>query len=130
MIQDFISLDQVDKITRDANGLIGTDRDVLKNMLLTTLFIEDKFMMVDIEGEIKAFMFATVEILDGEHVAFIHICYSKKSGAVDEMLRHLNKWASKRGIKRIIFMTKRNPRAFEKRYGFNDIYTVMEKKVG
>lgn len=68
------------------------------------------------EGKPVGFMFANVQQLDGENCAFIQACFSKKKGNVQVMLDKLISWSKEIGIKRMVFMSKRNPKAWQRKY--------------
>lgn len=129
MIQKVNSSKEIEMIILDAIHIAGIDVEVLKKMISDSL-LENKFIIADIDnGQMKAFMFATVESLDGQEVCFIQACHSVKNGSVQVMLDKCIEWSKKLGLEKIIFMTKRNPRAWERKYKFNEIYHVMAREI-
>jgi hypothetical protein len=91
---------------------------------------QDAFIVSDIENDqTVGFMFATKEWFDGREVAFIQICYSYRNGGVDNMLDLLREWMINHRLTEMVFMTKRNPLAYQRRYKFNPVYTVMRKEI-
>lgn len=129
MIQNVNTFKDIEMIVNNAIQIDGLDVDVLKQMIIDSS-LERKFVMADInDGQMKAFMFATVENLDGQDVCFIQACHSVKDGSVQVMLDKCIAWANEQGLKRIVFLTKRNPEAWERKYKFNEIYHVMAREI-
>jgi len=128
MIMNVDDINIIKKAVNGADIIEGVSRETLFSMILDSLGLDNRFIMVDVEGnDIVGFMFATIEWFDGKNVVFIQSCYSKKDGNVQVMLDKCIDWAKKYGLNKIIFMSKRNPEAWSRKYGFNNIYTVMEK---
>jgi len=125
-----LDLNVIEVITESSENIEGMTKEALKMMLIRNMCSNDKFVMYEIEGgKLKAFMFATIEGLDGQLVAFIQACYSEKEGSVQVMLDKLINWSVDRGIKKLMFMTKRNPKGFERKYKFNQTYTVLQREI-
>lgn len=130
MVQNVLDIETIDKIVNSSSKIEGLDRNTLKRMILGSLFNDQKFMMADIEdGQMRAFLFATIEVLDGEDVCFIQACNSDKAGSVQIILDKLIAWCVGLGLKRMVFMTKRNPLAWERKYKFSRKYHVMERVI-
>lgn len=129
MIKSVNDSKTIEMIIVNAVKIAGIDVEVLRKMILDSLQ-ERKFIIADInDGQMKAFMFATVENLDGQDVCFIQACHSVKDGSVQVMLDKCIGWSKNLGLEKIVFMTKRNPRAWERKYKFNEIYHVMARKI-
>lgn len=123
-------METVELIVRGAIKIVGTDRNVLKRMILGSLLDEHKFIMADIDdGKLRAYMFATIENLNGEDVCFIQSCYSDKAGVVQKMLDKCIKWCNGLDIHRMVFMTQRSPRAWSRKYKFSLKSYVMEREI-
>lgn len=130
MITTDLDIDTVDLIINSSGNIEGFNRFTLKQMILGNAFNDRKFLIVDVDkGELQAFTFATVETLDGEDVCFCQAHYSKKSGVTQIMLDKLISWSKGLGLKRIVFMTRRNPKAWERKYKFTRKYFLMEKEI-
>lgn len=98
--------------------------------MIESLYESHRFMMADMDRTVcKGFMYATVEQFDGENSAFIQACYSEEDGNVQNMLDKLIVWAKKLNLRKLVFMTKRNPDAWHRKYKFNPIYTVMQREL-
>ena len=82
-----------------------------------------------VNDKMVAFMFATEEEFDGQRTAFIQVCFSDKKGSVSKFLDLLKDWMNLKEIKHMVFMTKRNADAYERKYGFKEIYKVMHKEI-
>ena len=121
-------MDIIKKAIDKASIIEGVSRETLFGMVVDSIGKENKFIMIDVENEeVLGFMFATIEWFDGRNVCFIQACYSVKDGNVQIMLDKCIEWTKKFGLNRIVFMSKRNQEAWNRKYGFNNIYTVMEK---
>ncbi len=108
----------------------GISRETLLQMVMDSIGANNRFIITDVEdGDIAGFMFATIEWFDGSNVAFIQACYSKKDGNVQVMLDKCMDWARGLGLSRIIFMSKRNPEAWNRKYKFDNLYTVMGRNL-
>lgn len=132
MIQTETELDlrAIDVIINSSGMIEGLDRETLKKMILGSLFNDKKFIITDIENDkLRAFTFATVETLDGEDVCFVQAHHSNKQGMTQIMLDKLISWSKGLGLKRIVFMTKRHPKAWERKYQFTRKYYLMERAI-
>lgn len=130
MIIPVLTLEDINQVINNAGDIIDLDRNELKRMVLGSMFNDEKFIMADVdEGKMKAFLFATIEVLNGEDVCYIQSCSSKKQGSVQEMLDKLIVWAKQRGLKRLVFMTQRNPLAWQRKYKFNQTSFVMQREI-
>ncbi len=130
MIIDVDDLHMVEAIIKDVHIIVDIDREVLRKMIIGSFLEDHRFIVAEIEeGKPVGFMFANVQQLDGENCAFIQACFSKKKGNVQVMLDKLISWSKEIGIKRMVFMSKRNPKAWQRKYKFNPIYTVMTRGV-
>lgn len=116
-----------EEIIKNISDIDNMNVIALKEMLCDE---RDKFACSDYVGDkMVGFMFVTRETFDGNDSAFIQVCFSKRKGAVHQMLEELYKWMEERQIKKIYFMTNRNPIPFSIKYGFTPIYTVMYKEI-
>lgn len=130
MVTDVLNVEMIEQIMNNAGKIEGISRDTLKQMLMGALFNENKFIISDIDdGKIRAFLFATIEKLDGSDVCFIQACYSDKDGVVQMLLNQTIQWSKNLGLTKIVFMTKRNPKAWERKYKFSKSYSVMERVI-
>lgn len=130
MLTDMLDIELIEKVISTADNIEGLDRSALKVMMIRNLCTTKKFIMVDIDNDkVTSFMFATIESLDGQDVCFIQACASSKEGMVQVILDNLIKWSKNAGLKKVVFMTKRNPLAWERKYKFNKSYSVMERSI-
>jgi len=130
LIEQVTDVETVELVVRGAVKIVGIDRSVLKRMILGSMLDDQKFIMADREGEkLRAFMFATIENLNGEDVCFIQSCYSDKPEVVQKMLDKCIKWCHGLDIHRIVFMTQRSPRAWARKYKFKLKSYVMEREI-
>jgi len=108
--------------------------DELEKMLIggisspkAKIFVEEK------EEEIRGFLFATIEGFDGKDVCFVQVCairpVKEENYIVFELLTKTKLWAKENKLEYLYFITKRNPKAFERKYHFDYYGTVLRKKV-
>lgn len=130
MLAPVTEIETLDLIVNSSGMIEGLDRNALKDMIIGSMFNDHRFIMADIENKkLRAFIFATIETLDGEDVCFVQACGSNKPGVVQVMLDKMISWSKELGLKRIVFMTKRSPRAWERKYKFSKKYYVMERAI-
>lgn len=130
MIIEVNDLHVVEAIVSQSDIIVDLDKEALRKMIIGSFLEEYKFIVADFENnKVVGFMFANVQQLDGENCAFIQACFSTRKGNVDVMLEKLIKWAKGLKIKRMVFMSKRNPKAWERKYKFKPIYTVMTRGI-
>ena len=71
-----------------------------------------------------------LEYAIADDVFWIHTAYSKVSHKFNKIIwKKVQKLAKKYGCDRIRFSTQRNPKTFQRLYGFNPIMTIMEYKL-
>jgi N-acetylglutamate synthase-like GNAT family acetyltransferase len=89
------------------------------------IFVEEK------EDEIRGFVFCSNEVFDGKDACFIQVCAIKplNENIGYELLHKVKMWAKDNKLEFMYFITKRNPKAFEKKYKFDYHGTVLRKKV-
>lgn len=85
----------------------------------------DMFVLVgeDREGSIWGVLIASYSLWNGQRVAQVHTCVTTR--AYKEGLLALQEWAKLKGIPKIIGFTTRNPRLFERKYGFKCLSHVI-----
>ena len=84
------------------------------------------------DEEIKGFIYSTIDFFDGERVAFIQATYiePKMNGVGKEMLADMRKWAELKDCAYLYMITKRDEtRAYERKYKFEQVGTVMRRSV-
>jgi len=91
----------------------------------TKIFVEEK------EDDIRGFMFVSIEGFDGQDACFVQVCAVKptEENIVFEMLHRVKLWAKEKNVEYIYFITKRSPKAFERKYHFKYYGTVLRKRV-
>lgn len=93
--------------------------------------VEDTLIVTDrVENKIRGIIITTIENIDNEDVAFIQLCVSNKKGNVNTMLDVVIDWAKNiQNVNKLYFMSKRNPKAWEKKYKFKEVYKVMKRSI-
>lgn len=132
MIQEIKESILLPQIVDLAELIPETPKEKFKDMLYNGIAHDDTVIIVDKkDSTIKAFLFATMENYQGEEVAFIQLCYIHPEAPASghEILNRLNIWAKKQGAKQLVFITKRKPRAYERKYHFEYAGKVLTKGV-
>ena len=124
----------VPKIMELAKVVPGTPIEYLEKMLLDA--IGDKLSAIyyhDKEGAVKGFIFASEETWESERVAFIQFCVvmpdSYENFICFELITKIRLWAKDRGIKTMIFSTKRNYKPFVRKYKFELTGYILKRPV-
>jgi len=108
--------------------------DVLEKMLLSGINDKDTVIYIDERnGEVRGCIFASKEKWNGEDVAFIQFCSVRPIGEENyicfELLTKVRVWAKDNDIQTLVFTTKRNPRLFERKYGFKYEGAILKRSV-
>lgn len=146
MIHTLQSPLEVNQILEMARDVVGAPIEVLEKKLLQGMIHENSNILVDTEkdGEMRGFIFATVEELDGDKAVFIHLCVVKPQNdpkknefnnrvnrqvLSHELLNRIEVWAKELGMKNMYFMTKRNPQVWERAFKFKLDYYLLKRVV-
>lgn len=124
----------VGKILDLAKVVPDTPINKLEKMLLSGINDKDSIIYIDDhDGEIRGFIYASQEFYQGEQVCFVQFCVVKPDKLGEyicfELLTKIRLWAKDRGIENLIFITKRNYKPFERKYGFNLDGYILKRKV-
>ena len=124
----------VSKIMALAKTIPDTPLDTLESMLLAG--ISDKDTAIYIEernGEVRGFIFCSKEVWQGKPVAFIQFAVVKPIPEEKyigfELLTKIKLWAKDNGLTDMVFVTKRNPKVFEKKYHFKLDGYILKREV-
>lgn len=114
--------------------VLETDPAALETVLIRSLGRKDAILYVDEkEGVLNGFILATVEEFEGADAAFIQSCVIKPDGneknVGHELLTRVRRWAAEQKVSDIYFMTRRNPKAFQRKYNFRYHSTVLKRRV-
>ena len=100
------------------------------------------WVRIDEKNEVVGHLVATVQVWDGENVAWVH--QAENDGTPldrafwDRGMSELRSWASTVNatlsrdttpVQRLLFSTPHDPRFFEKRAGFRVYRTLMERRI-
>jgi len=130
MIKRIKKLNHIEEIVKNAAIIREFDPQPFRKMMLDSFTRDDIYIGEErVKGELLSFMFATIENFDGENSAFIQVGFSKNGGHADLLLADLILWAKSNNLKTIFFMTKRNPKGFERKYNFKECYKVMKRSI-
>jgi len=122
------------KILSLAKAIDDMPIEKLEKMLVAAFTSKDARVYVDEkDNEVRGYIFGTIEQLDGEDCVFIQSCAIKPEEEERyvgfELLTKMKLWAKERGLHNLYMMTKRNQKAFEKKYHFEFAYSVLKKGV-
>ena len=125
----------IPKLLSLASRVEGTDLITLEKIIVNQIGREDARVFVyEKDREFRGFIFATVEVFEGEDSVFIQFCVVESSanepgGVCNELLSKVRKWADERGVRFLYFMTRRNPEGFKRRYKFRHYAKVTKSNV-
>jgi len=124
----------IPKLIELAKTVQDANHEALERMLVAGMGRKDSRLFVfEKEEKIKAFMFVTVEEVEGEDAAFIQFCVSipdaNERNVVNELLNRTRGWAGELGLRWIYFMTRRDPRAYARKYKFRHHKTIQRSQV-
>jgi N-acetylglutamate synthase-like GNAT family acetyltransferase len=123
----------IPRLIEMAHAVPDAPKDVLERQLARAISRPDAVVYVDdFKGEIRGFIYASIENFDGEDVCFVQFCVVKPeiaSYVCFELLGRVRVWANERGLKWIYTMTARNYKPFMKKYKFEFAYTVLKRRV-
>ena len=100
---------------------LENDPSVLEKELLESFQREDARIFVEQkDGNLRGFIFATIEVLEGAEAVFIQSCVVlpdvNEKSVCNELLARVRKWGAQLGMKDMYFMTRRSPDAFKRKY--------------
>lgn len=121
-----------------ARSLPDTPLDKLEEMMMGRVGGNRCKILVDMKKDlIRGFVFATIEVFDGEDAVFVQAASvdpfcrdeaDENQYLFDEFLGQVIKWARSKGLKNIYMATKRE-KAFRRRASFEYWSTIMRRKV-
>jgi hypothetical protein len=115
-----------------AEHLEGTPLAALEKMLLEGIRDPKSHIIIEKKNdEVRGFLYASIEGFRGELVAFIQSCYiSPKAPNIGfEILTSVRNWAKDNKIEKMVMITPRSWKGFERKYKFKAVSTVMTKEV-
>jgi len=121
----------VPKLVKLAETVPGTPLEDLKRFIYSPLNQPNTVAYMDWrEPEVSGFIYATVETFDGEKCVFIQFCVIKPCRDDKhigfELLTKVKTWAAEKGLNRIYFITRRNPKGFIHKYHFEMHGSVLK----
>jgi N-acetylglutamate synthase-like GNAT family acetyltransferase len=122
----------IPQILKLAENIPETPLEKLKDMLISSINdAQAKILIEKKDDDIRGFLFSTIENLDGERAAFIQCCYIKPEaeGIGHELLTRIRNWAKENNLQNIYMLTKRDYKAYEKKYHFKLSYYLLKRGV-
>lgn len=132
MIQQIDNALFINEILELAANIPDMQVKALEKMLIEGVTSKNaKILVQKIYGKIRSFIYASIVVFDGADVVFIQTCYCDPDDKYIgwEFMTKMREWAKERGIKRLVMMTKRNPKAWERRFHFKHEYNLMTRSV-
>lgn len=108
------------------------DNKTIKRIIIEYLQADEGILYAEEkDGEPTGFVFATPVYYEGEDVLFIQFSYIRRGNpnTGHEFMARLKKECQERGIKRMLFITKRKPDGFIRKYKFTLDGYVLSKEV-
>ena len=134
MISEITNPLLINRILELARIVPDTPIDKLKKMLIEGLTSKQAKIFIDEKnGEVRGFIFATVEQMEGEDCVFIQFCVIKPIKEERyigfELLLKIRLWVKDLGLKYIYTMTPRSSKPFIRKYGFKFYTNVLRLRV-
>ncbi len=110
----------------------GTPIEVMKRLLVGAVYDENSRVFVDKQdGVVKGFIYGSIERREGEPVVYVQFCVvlPTERYTCPELLSRMEAWARERKIKNIVFVTRRNWRAYARKYRFSFDGTILKRSV-
>lgn len=128
MLDRKITDDDIEKIKVLLHKHLPLQATNLEAFVYAEKVTKDIFILVDRNGiDIQGVLIAALAKWNGEAIAQIYatICTNGPANGLDI----LKAWAKERGAKKILAFTRRNPRAFERKFGFKCLSHVIGLEV-
>lgn len=124
----------INQLEAMAKTVPGAPVQALRDMLVNSIGRKDARVFVDEkDGKVNGFIFATVEEIDGRDSIFIQFCVVKPNpnepNTCNELLSKVRKWGEEIKLRDMYFQTRRNPKAFARKYKFHYHTTVLKRSL-
>jgi hypothetical protein len=131
MIHDLTDKTFIPQLVKMAGELTPTPTRALHKMLAATLgSIHTKVIVDESCSEIQAYIFASIEIYNGEDAGFIQVaCAQPQSKSMPTLLQMVEDWCKGQGLKDIYFICYRNPEPFIRKYKFQSHAYILKKEM-
>ncbi len=132
MIIDITNPVLIPQILEMAEKIDKMEVEALEGMLTEGLArVDAKILLEKKDEQPRGFLYATVDYFNGEEVVFIQCCYIEPSApqAGHELMNKIRDWGREQGLENIYFLTKRNAKAFQRKYGFENAYAVLKRRI-
>ena len=119
-------------IMKLAEFVPDTPIKALEKMLINGMTSKDAKIIIHKKHDtVTSFIYASIEHFHGENVVFVQSCYitPENVNIGHEFLARLRAWAQEQGLKRLVMMTPRSYKGFERKYHFKPTFTVMTREV-
>jgi N-acetylglutamate synthase-like GNAT family acetyltransferase len=121
----------IPKLVKLAEIVPNTPTEKLKKFMFATLNKTNTKAYVDyLDGEIRGFIYASIEEFDGEKCVFIQFCVIRPDDNERyvgfELLNKMKLWAIENNISQIYFLTHRDPKGFIRKYHFEEYGVVLK----
>lgn len=133
MIIELDNILLIPEVTKLVKNILPIPVNVFEDMIVDAMCSKKALILIDKKDkEIRGILFATIEQMEVEDVAFVQTSYIKpefrKIGF--ELLARLKTWAKNMGVKNWIYMiTPRNTDGFEKKYKFKVYGTILRRRI-
>ena len=125
---------QIPKLVKMAEAVPGAPLAKLKDMMFSTLNQPGTKAYIDYNsGDIRGFIYASIEEFDGDRCVFIQFCVVRP-GELErsigfELLTKMKLWAKEENIDKLYFITQRDPKAYIRKYHFEYHGSVLKMNI-
>lgn len=124
----------IPKLIEMARQVPNTNIKALEKMLIEGMTSKDSNIIIDEkDDDVRGFIFATIESMEGEDCVFIQFCVIKPQEEERyigfELLNKIRLWGKERGLKYLYMMTDRNWKPFARKYKFSPHMMVLKRKI-
>lgn len=132
MILEITNAFQLPAIFKMADKIPNVKRSIIEVMLTKGLSRQDAKIISDIQdNEYVGFIYVSIENLNGENVAFIHLSYVKPGliNSGHELLARLILWSKFLGISNIVASTHPSTKWLKKNYKFKSFSELIRRSI-
>lgn len=113
---------------------LDTDPKTLETVLIRSLGRKDAALFVyEKDGVLDGFILATIEEFEGRDAGYIQSCVIRptvnEKNVGHELLSRIRRWVAEQGASEFYFMTRRNHKAFQRKYNLRFHATVLKGRI-
>ena len=114
--------------------VLETDPEILEKKMIACIGRKDAVIFISEKADdLNGFILASIEEFNGSDALYIQACVIKPDANEKnigcELLSKIKKWGREQGVSDIYFMTRRNPKAYQRKYHFKYHATVLKGSI-